>query len=253
MLFFSDLDNTLFYSHRHKPSGGVRCAEVLNGREQAFITEFAYSYLTSQTAYEIIPVTTRTFDQYARVQPMLKELGVKNALILNGAVLLKDGVEDDGWRRDSERAAQSAQLDLKRAMNAAEEIAGTHSVVSALPFLFYVKTGDPEKTERLLRMAGSDELRITRDSRKVYCVPRNVNKGSAVKRYCTAYEEGRQTLAAGDGDFDIDMLQCADIGIYPLELSGRINAKIGIAIPDGIFSDAVCGELQKREGGQKEL
>ena len=36
ILFASDLDNTLLFSHRHRQPGD-RCVELLNGAEQGFL------------------------------------------------------------------------------------------------------------------------------------------------------------------------------------------------------------------------
>ena len=63
-VFFTDLDNTMIYSHHREIGKPKIVVEHLDGREQSFMTEFAYDFLLSADWLDIVPVTTRTKQQY---------------------------------------------------------------------------------------------------------------------------------------------------------------------------------------------
>ena len=59
---------------------------------------------------------------------------------------------------------------------------------------------------------------------KVYVVPKNLDKGTAVKRF-RAYlgDDVEKVVAAGDSEFDISMVECADEGIVPKDFRSRFE------------------------------
>ena len=68
ILFATDLDNTLLFSHRHRQPGD-RCAELWNGAEQGFFTPETVDLLP-QAARQVrlLPITTRSIAQYQRIR-----------------------------------------------------------------------------------------------------------------------------------------------------------------------------------------
>jgi phosphoserine phosphatase len=85
---------------------------------------------------------------------------------------------------------------------------------------------------------------------KVYVVPKRLNKGQAVKRFL-AYKKEDSSLAAGDSEFDIPMLQAAGTGFAP----AGFRKAYSIAFEpeempeDLIFSDALlkrCLEMSNQ-------
>ena len=94
---FCDLDNTLIYSHRKSLNAPKRVAEMLHNKEQSYITKKTFDFLSSCREVSIVAVTARTMAQYDRVYKLLNCLHSEYALILNGAVLLKNGLQDKSW------------------------------------------------------------------------------------------------------------------------------------------------------------
>ena len=91
--FFSDIDNTLIYSHRHHIPQPRICVEELHGKPQSYMSQKSYEYFKNQKWLSVTPVTTRTFEQYQRLHSVAQKLKWHFALICNGAVLLNDGKE----------------------------------------------------------------------------------------------------------------------------------------------------------------
>ena len=112
MIFFTDLDNTLIYSHRHQLPENKVPVEWIGEKTQSFMTQRAYSYFSSLSDLEIIPVTTRSVEQYMRLQNLATRFGCRYALVCNGAVLIKDGVVDETWMRESQKIADGEMAEV---------------------------------------------------------------------------------------------------------------------------------------------
>ena len=95
----SDLDRTLIYSASAAGSRDPElvCVELLDGRPQSFMTATAHAVLDRvRRAAVLVPTTTRTPSQYARVEQPGGPAPF--AVVSNGGHILVDGVPDAGWR-----------------------------------------------------------------------------------------------------------------------------------------------------------
>lgn len=242
--FFSDLDNTLLYSHRHPLPGKPVLVETLRGKPQSFMTEKTYRYFQTLDWLSVIPVTTRTRDQFTRLEGMAEAFGWRTALVCNGSVLLRDGQEDPAWSEESRRLAAEAQPALEAAYTLACTLADPADLIDQRPFLFYIRGGDPGAVLSALQaQADLTQLTLLRDARKVYCFPQVLNKGTAVTRYRNAFGVSR-VLAAGDSAFDLPMLEAADRCFCPGALSGQVENRYKTVCGAGIFSDLLCDGLE---------
>jgi len=243
-LLFADLDSTLIYSHRHTHDEECVWVEELHGHPQSFMTAKTYQYFKNQTWLEVVPLTTRTAAQYARLSALAVTMHWQNALICNGAVLLTAQGEDAAWRAESERLAAGDFAELCRMKQKAADLTGTDAIISAEPFLFYVRAEDAEGLFRTLKpQADLTHLSVYRDKRKVYFVSRSMRKGNAAKRFRDRIQaEG--FYAAGDSKFDISMLNAAAVGICPAALTASANPSGRLIGCEGRLSDALCDALE---------
>ena len=94
----ADLDRTLIYSANALDLGSetprLLCVEIYKGAPLSFMTETAAELLRSLTAH-VVPTTTRTLEQLARVR--LPGPPSRYAIASNGGHLLVDGVPDPAW------------------------------------------------------------------------------------------------------------------------------------------------------------
>lgn len=244
MLLLTDLDNTVIFSHRHEVIGKKIWVETLNGYPQSFVLSKVYDYFREQDWLDVVPITTRTKQQYYRIQSGLEVLGWKDALICNGSILLREGKEDRTWTEESIRISETSQPDYIKAYKLAIDLAGEDAIISADPFIFYIKTDQTEIVFNTLSAhVDHSKLTVLRDSRKVYCFPLKLNKGCAAERYRlqTGYEE---YIAIGDSEFDIPMLRNASFSICP-EIISHYETKGKMRVCCGLFSDEICDELEK--------
>lgn len=239
---FTDLDNTLLYSHRHPYPGPRRWVEQLNGKPQGYLTERTYGFFLRQDWLSVVPVTTRTPAQFARLEGMAEAFGWRDALVCNGAILLRAGREDPAWSAQS-RALSAVE---RPAFDAAYALACERwgEVVCVPPFLFYVKTDAPGAVlSALLAQADTERLTLLGDERKVYCFPRSLDKGQALRRYRERFGV-TSCIAAGDSAFDLPMLEAADHCFCPQTIAGQVANPNKTVCRDGIFSDLLCAGLE---------
>ena len=218
-IFFSDLDNTLIYSHRHHLLEDKIPVEYLNGREQSFMTRAMLNTLKNMARYHFVPVSTRTEPQYNRLKCM-DVLHPKYAIICNGGKLMIDGKEDKFWTNETYQLTISYEESLQQAIDAIHRILPTAEGHRPERYMFYMSVESPKLVCRSLsHNINTNEVEVRYDSRKVYLFSKGVNKGQAISRFKERFDVG-STIAAGDNEMDISMLNEVDIAlaaekIYP--------------------------------------
>ena len=116
IVFNVDLDNTLIYSYKYDIGKNKRQVELYKENYISYITDKIYNLLlTLRNNALIVPTTTRTIEQYSRI-----ELGIGNfkyALVCNGGVLLIDGKEGLEWYEESKKIIKESSNELLKAID----------------------------------------------------------------------------------------------------------------------------------------
>ncbi len=236
----ADLDNTLIYSYKHDIGINKRNVEIYQGREISFITEKTYGLLKKiREKFLVIPTTTRTKEQYDRID--LGVGGFSYALVCNGGILLRNGVRDEDWYRESLRRIGESAGELERAIRCLERAARRKFEIRLIENLFvFTKCSSPDITVRELA-ACLDPccVDVFHNGEKVYVVPVGLSKGTALERI-RPYVGAEMVYAAGDSAFDASMLERADAAFAPLGFSSRygLDRDVREFGGDVIFSDA---------------
>lgn len=249
-VLFSDIDNTLIHSHRHAYHGQKVWVEFLNGHKQSYMSLKTYDYYQSQNWLKVVPVTTRTAEQYKRLSDLSNELRWEMALICNGAILLINGKEDRSWTKESLQMSVPDRNSYVLVRDEAYRIVDSGQIIEIPNIMFYVKTENVEAVyNSLFRKMDSEHVEIHKDSHKVYCFPKTLNKGMAIERLMKRFTL-TNCIVAGDSEFDIPMLEKASIALCPEKLSESMSIHGRIIPCQGVFSDTICNELEKirREG-----
>ncbi len=245
VVFNVDMDNTLIYSYKHDIGENKRCAEIYEGREISFMT-LKTSKLLLELAQKvlIVPTTTRTREQYERIDLGLGELPY--ALVCNGGVLIKDGVEDEGWYAGSKELIAESEAELARGIELLEADEDRCFEVRFIRELFlFSKSNQPQATiQRLAEKLDTSLVDVFHNGIKVYVVPKKLSKGNALKRF-QKQMQAEQTIAAGDSEFDISMLQCADVAIAPaaLEVGEKTTGELVKIGETELFSEGMLEYL----------
>ena len=213
ILFASDLDNTLLFSHRHRQPGD-RCVERLDEAEQGFFTQETLDLLPQAARrVHLLPVTTRSMEQYLRIQ--WPEGAVPRGpspptgpsccgrRVGPGLVRAVPG-DDPGVSGGAPR--------ILRFLSARPEPSTVRMVEG---MYVYAACPDPAAAER----CGADwdpgsPIRAVVSGRKAYFFPPGVDKGTALRRAVERFRPER-VIAAGDSVIDVPMLRRADLALLP--------------------------------------
>lgn len=224
MIVCTDLDRTLIYSVdaldlRVPDAAAPRllCVEVYRGAPLSYLTEAAGALLRDLHARAVVvPVTTRTPEQLARVR--LPGPPPRFAIASNGGHLIVDGVTDRAW---------TALVTARLAGCAPLADVEAHLCATAGPFVRNLRTASGLFAYAVVDRAAVpegwvDALRgwcaprgwtVSLQGRKVYAVPHPLTKAAAAVELRDRL--GGPLLAAGDSLLDAELLDVADAAIRP--------------------------------------
>lgn len=246
LLFASDIDNTLIYSHKKENIGSKIPCELYNGENISFITEYTKENLEIVHNNALfVPVTTRSIEQYNRIK--FGDFIPNYALTSNGGNLLIKGKVDNSWYSQTVALCQHAFDSLTKGEEFLEKDSNRTLEVKRVDGLFtYTKSAAPQETvSKLQKLLHNEPVNVHYYGNKVYILPDNLNKGSALKRFINEYLDNiDKIITAGDSVFDIPLLNAGDLAVFPsnLEFSPSNNY---LKINNNNFSDELLKEVIK--------
>ncbi|MCP9954677.1 HAD family hydrolase [Actinomadura madurae] len=226
VLVCADLDRTLIYSAAAFALDGpdetmprLLCVEFYQGAPLSYMTEAAARTLEAlSTAATLVPTTTRTPEQYRRVQ--LLDKPPRFAICANGGHLLVDGREDPEWAaavrsQVADACAPLADVQHHLTQSGGDFVLKRRTASDLFAYTVVDRASlPPGWVEDLTGWCAERGWRTSLQGRKVYCLPACLTKAAA------AAEVARRAaapgmLAAGDSLLDIDLLEAADRSIRP--------------------------------------
>ncbi len=265
IIFHADLDNTLIYSQKRAVWPEKIGVEVYQDRMISFMTPRSRDLMrkaVNSPDLLVVPTTTRTAEQYRRIN--FGGAAPQYALVCNGGILLKDGLEDELWyKRSLELTA-----DCRRQLEFAEKCLGrdehlSFEIRNVRSLFIFTKSERPELTAAELKhILDLSKVDVFCVGVKVYVMPKILNKGEAVRRFWeylaglkTPAGDGGgcwRTIAAGDSEFDLPMLELAVDALAPEEL--REVCPEGTLFParGQVFSDFVLEFVLRAVDGVRE-
>ncbi len=248
-LFASDLDNTLIHSYKRADPEDV-CVEVKDGKMLSFMTPYAYNKLrklNSNKDIAFVPVTTRSVEQYRRID-FFDGRSPHLALAANGGILLIDGISDLQWFEESKALISDSMKEFKTGMRYLENDTDIYFELRIVDELFvFTKSHDPLKTKECLeKILDPDIVSPYMIGDKVYIFPNILSKGNAVSRLKKKFVFDK-TICAGDSEFDVSMLDIADTAYCPDVLCDDVNNQnlIGFDITEKRFADLLLDEFER--------
>lgn len=217
MIIASDLDRTLIYSNRAIAEFGrpadlmLKPVESRDGRWISFMTKASFIALKALfSRYLFVPVTTRTIEQYRRIHVFQEELLPRYAITSNGGNVLLNGKQMKEWSEfifvkiRNETAATAEITDLLQREGCLFE--GIKKQVEELFFYIILNNplpvGDKQTLSTLLAPFGWN---VSLQGRKLYFIPKVINKGDALEFVCS--HSGEIAFAgSGDSILDLDFL-----------------------------------------------
>lgn len=252
MTFFSDLDNTLIFSHRKNFLKEKILVEYLKGKEQSYMPTELAQLLSNNKDIILVPVTTRSVEQYLRIHALPEIAYNKHALVCNGGVLLIDGKVDTEWLLESIEISQIQSLEVQRILKKVQEDGKAKSINILQDFMFYFTCDDVDAYFRSLKdIANLTDVFLGKDLRKIYVIASEINKGSSVERYIRRFGI-EDYFTAGDSEFDIPMLNLKSKAIASATLRNSLsNNMVSYSEYQFLFQD-IGKIIQKIVSGDSE-
>lgn len=220
-----DLDRTVIYSAAaldlrmpDHEAPRLLCVEVYRGAPLSFLTEAGVAAFTAlREVAEIVPTTTRTPEQLARVH--LPGAAPRYAIAANGGHLLVDGVPDPDWaaavRERLTGCAPLAEIQDRLAAAGGDFVLNRRTASDLFCYAVVQRSELPSGwVSDLAGWCGERGWTVSLQGRKVYAVPRELTKSAAAREVVD--RTGAHTLlAAGDSLLDADLLAAADRAVRP--------------------------------------
>lgn len=226
MLFASDLDRTLVYSHRFINENMDTCdyksVETLDNKVISYMSLKAINMLLEiEKNILFVPVTTRTNTQYKRIS-FFDKMKCPYAITTNGGIILKDGHIDYEWQSIIYNKLKNNAVPLKDIYKAFKSRFLSSTWLKREYFVdeyfFYFIVDEMKiplkKLEEFESWLEDNGWRMCLNARKLYFIPKCINKKDAVK-YIANKEEKDFIVTAGDSKLDLDMLEISDCFISP--------------------------------------
>lgn len=223
-LFTSDLDRTLIFSKRSiaKEISDQICIETIDMREISYVTPKIMDILGDiNNKMQFVPVTTRSSEQFNRLQLFQNQINPEIVILANGGIILRHGQIDDMWQQTIKQMMDGLTLPLTTFQSFfKKQLAAPYflewKLVDDIFFLYIV---DIQQVNYLALQQFQQQIEACGwisylQGRKFYILPQQLTKGAAVsyiKKQCD-YE---LHFAAGDSLMDKSMLQHADYGFVP--------------------------------------
>ncbi|MCP9983905.1 HAD family hydrolase [Actinomadura madurae] len=203
VLVCADLDRTLIYSAAAFALDGpdetmprLLCVEFYQGAPLSYMTEAAARTLEAlSTAATLVPTTTRTPEQYRRVQ--LLDKPPRFAICANGGHLLVDGREDPEWAaavrsQVADACAPLADVQHHLTQSGGDFVLKRRTASDLFAYTVVDRASlPPGWVEDLTGWCAERGWRTSLQGRKVYCLPACLTKAAA------AAEVARRAAAPG--------------------------------------------------------
>lgn len=209
-ILFSDLDGTLIFSAKRRRVGDI-VVDVLRGEPVSCITPRQAKLLPGLRC--IIPVTTRSLEQYRRIR-FPEGFSPEYALCANGGILLVNGVPDEEWTSRSLEAFRESGDELERFRGLLENDPDRCFEIRLVDGLFlFTKSENSART--LERLGAGGLCGCFAHGRKVFVIPNKLSKGIAVRTLAKRLGLARGNIfCAGDSLVDAPMLNEAGTALF---------------------------------------
>lgn len=223
-LFTSDLDRTLIFSKRSiaKEISDQICIEAIGSHEISYVTpKIMDSLCDVNNKMQFVPVTTRSLEQFNRLQLFQNEINPEIVILANGGMILFRGQIDVIWQQTIQQMMDDLSLPLSTFQSYfKKQLAAPYFLEWKLVDGIYLRyLVDLQKVNFLALKQFQQQIEACGwisylQGRKFYILPQQLTKGAAVS-YIKNQCDYELHFAAGDSLMDKSMLQHADYGFVP--------------------------------------
>lgn len=226
MIYFSDLDRTIICSKKLiKDNDDVICIEYIGDNEISYISKDILRKVDILNSTKIfIPTTTRSIEQFNRIN--FKKLGInfRYAITSNGACILKDGKILESWKKHIDLLKDNAtKLDVliknyeDKFSKEIEPYITKFRIVE--DNFFYIvlnkNTTNIDFLNNFISYLEKNGWNYFKNCSKVYFLPIGMTKENAITFLMENEFKGLEFSALGDSSMDSGMLSIASRAYIP--------------------------------------
>lgn len=224
MIFATDLDRTLIFSEAFLEESKVsyQSIEIYKEKPISYISDEAIQVLKELSKrVHIIPVTTRNYEQYHRIELFYEVFTPEIYIINNGGSIYVQGKEDQAWKEHITLAINALVAGYDEVLQSfLKDYKGPVERWKKSDDLIWLVLGDKDQidwqaVEQFKKNYSHKGWKIDVNGRKIYLYPEFINKWAAVQYVQRTYLSEEEIVAAGDSLFDYEMIHKAKWGIIP--------------------------------------
>lgn len=221
MIIFSDLDRSIIYSNKFIEEfsdfdNEYECIEKVNNKEVSYISLKTIEYLREiQDFGTFIPTTTRTAEQFRRIDFNNYNIKFKYAITSNGGTILKDNEPLKEWDVIIKDIVNSSgkRKDMMDEFVKYKNIPGIISLKNAGELFFYLVVDKSifniNNIKEYITTLNKNKWLHYISGRKIYFLPKGINKENAID-FIINKENISQFSSIGDSIMDLGMLNIAN-------------------------------------------
>lgn len=242
MIFASDLDRTIIYSNKFLMDFSGQISVVETGKYKSYMTEPAAKLLKEIAGLAFfVPCTTRTIEQYMRIDFFQNKVVPKYAIVSNGANIILDGSLDTAYRRNILQMLSNECMAQQDILKEFSKLACNNwaQPMRHADEVFHYCIIDREKAPRqeldsFSNWANEQKWDVSIQGRKLYLMPKIINKWRALSRVSEMIGD-KYIVAAGDSLLDLPLIQGADYALSPAH--GELYEQFGCSQGHWTFVD----------------
>lgn len=268
MIYFSDLDRTLICSKKliSNTCDNVVCIEHIDNQEISYTSNMILEKIKILNLNSVfIPTTTRSIEQFKRINFEKFGITFKYAITSNGACILKDGEILESWNKHIQKLKDSCvSLNLlvkeyqEQFSKGIEPFITKFRIVEDNFFYFVLDKSikNIDFLEEFILYIKSSGWTYFKNCSKVYFLPIGMTKENAIEFLIKNELNATNFNALGDSSMDIGMLNQSKKAYVPKhgDISNTfkhndvyISNKSGLEGIDEIL-DNILNDLHKKEG-----
>ena len=222
MIYATDLDRTIIFSSKFiNNKKNIICVEKKGNNPISYMTMEAISKfkeLKEKNNLKIIPVTTRSLEQFKRVEPVQD---CEFAITSNGGIILKNGEILESWQKYIENILDNYKKDfevLEKYILKFKDCYERNPKLIDNTFVFMKLLNNEDKIKKILIQLDNEldksKWAFTLQGLKLYIIPKEINKENALL-YLKEYLKEDIIITSGDGKLDYNFLKVGNIRIIP--------------------------------------
>lgn len=222
MIYFTDLDRTIIYSSKFiDDSNRFVCIEEKEGVEISYMSNKSIKYLRDIMKFvKVIPSTTRSIEQFKRIDFAEYNINFPWAIVSNGGNILYKGMPLNEWNKVLKSQLKKCEALIKvREVFKRYENSNYITNIRDVDELFFYIVIDKEKfkkdfLEEFKLYLHSVNWDLYINGRKIYFIPKPVSKENAVE-FLLKYLGEERFGALGDSIMDFNMLALSNLAYIP--------------------------------------